>query len=159
MTTVIRVGNLEEFTAEIPIPAPGTMTSSLTHSPVVRLSLTEQLVNHANGSLPSKIVSLHLQALNDQGQVIWLMEEHRLGWTYDGPLSSIEGSIYAGMKALRDIVANHLRAQGYDVRAGSFALPKSVQPVSGHFECATWRKVGDDSFDVVVPDLVQEKAL
>jgi hypothetical protein len=159
MTTVIRVGNLEEFTAEIPVPPPGTMTNSLTHSPVVRLSLTEQLINRANGSLPSKVVALHLQGINDRGEIIWLMEEHRLGWTYNGPLTTMEGSIYQSMKTLREAVEAHLRIQGYDVRAGSFGLPNSVQPLNGHFECVTWRKIGDDHYAVVVPDLVKEKAL
>jgi hypothetical protein len=151
MTTVIRVGNLEEFTIEIPIPPPDTMTASLTRSPVVRLSLTEKLITRSNGSLPSKLISLHLQGTNDRGEIVWLMEEHRLGWTFDGPLSSREASIYSEMKTMCRLVEDHLRGQGYDVRGGSFGISKSIEPLNGQFECIIWRKNDDGSFTAIAP--------
>jgi hypothetical protein len=154
MATVIRVGNLEEFTAEIPIPRAMPGSPIEPRPPVVRLSLTELVINRSTGSLPSKRIELHLQALNDQGQIIWLMEQHRIGCMPNGePLSSIEASISEGMGLLHKIVGDHLRGLGYDVRPGSFGLPKNIEPVSGHFECAIWRKNGDDRYTVVVPEV------
>ena len=135
---VVRVGSLEEFVADVPD----------NDSPVVRLSLTERWDNGIGG-LPRKTVELHLQGVNDLDEIVWLMESHTLDWIREGPATPREKSIYEQMPTMRDLVRAHLESLGYEVRSGSYGIPKDIQPVRGGFECVTWRKDGEDRFAVV----------
>jgi hypothetical protein len=145
---VVRLGNLEEFIAEVPIPPPGSATSQTLGKPVVRLHLVDRLTK--GHGLPAKVLELHLQGMNDLGEIVWLMESHEIIWLPDqGPATLREQSIYEQMLRLRDLVQDHLEGLGYAVRNGSYGLHKDIQPIRGEFECARWRKAGDDRFEVV----------
>ena len=125
---VILANNLEGFTTEVPVPA------------IVRLNLTER-------EIPAKMVpllrvSLDLQGLTDQGEVVWLhwhVDLQRLVgrnefWT---PRDTM---IYEQLKTMREMIRDHLKALGYEVRDGCYGLPKSIEPVNGIFECVYWQK-------------------
>jgi hypothetical protein len=145
---VVRLGNLEEFTAEVRISPPGRATSQTLGKPVVRLHLVDRSSN--GRGLPAKVLELHLQGLNDVGEIVWLMESHEITWLPDqGPATPREQSIYEQMLRLRDLVKDHLEGLGYEVRNGSYGLHKDIQPIRGQFECARWRKAGDERYEVV----------
>jgi hypothetical protein len=145
---VVRIGTLEEFTAEVHILPSDEATSPILGKPMVRLHLVDRLTN--GHGLPAKALELHLQGLNDLGEIVWLMESHEITWLPDqGPVTPREQSIYEQMLRLRDLVKDHLEGLGYEVRNGSYGLHKDIQPIRGQFECARWRKAGDERYEVV----------
>jgi hypothetical protein len=145
---VVRLGTLEEFTAEVRIPRlmPGSPVEP--GKPVVRLHLVDRWTN--GRGLPAKVLELHLQGLNDLDEIVWLMESHEITWQPDqGPASPREQSIYDQMLRLHDLVKDHLEGLRYAVRNGSYGIHQDIQPIRGHFECARWRKADDDRFEVI----------
>ena len=83
---VVRIGTLGEFTAEVCAPDSIPDSSIEPHRPMVRLHLLDRLTN--GPSLPAKILELHLQGLNDSGEILWLMKSHEITWLPDrGPAS------------------------------------------------------------------------
>jgi hypothetical protein len=145
---VVRLGTLEEFTAEvrIPLPMPGSPVEP--GKPVMRLHLVDRLTK--GHGLPAKVLELHLQGLNDLGEIVWLMESHEITWLPDqGPATPREQSIYDQMLRLRGLVRAYLEGLGYAVRSGLYGIHKDIQPIRGEFECARWRKAGDDRYEVV----------
>ena len=142
---VVRIGTLEEFTAEVRLLNSGIPIKP--RKPVVRLHLTERWGN--GHGLPAKVLELHLQGLNDLDEIMWLMEAHEITWLPDqGPASPRDQSIRDQMFTLRDLVQAHLAGLGYEVRGGSYGIPKDIEPVRGGFECARWRKEDDERFKV-----------
>ena len=133
-TRVLRVPSLAAFVQEIP-PVNGKAA-------VVRLNAVESFLPNGKTAIPRKSIGLSLQGVNDQGEIVWLHESHIIIWMPDGPGFTDDRSIYAGLPVLRDIVCTHLQKLGYDVRAGDYALPASVQPLNARFECAKWVKAG-----------------
>jgi hypothetical protein len=125
---VVRIGTLEEFTAEVRVPRPIPGSPVEPHKPVVRLHLTER---RAKGhSLPAKVLELHLQDLNDLGEIVWLMESHEITWLPEsGPASPCEQSVYDQMFRLRDLVRAHLEGLGYEVRSGSYGIQRDIAPI------------------------------
>lgn len=149
-TRVVRVGCLEEFTAEVDLKVIRNFGIA---SSMIRLSLADRWLRTG---IPTKSVQLHLQGINNEGEIVWLMESHDVACTHDGePWSPRDRSVLAGMLAAIDIVRDHLSRRGYDVRPGTYALPKNVEPVRGRFECLKWRKNADDTYTVIALD--QEK--
>jgi hypothetical protein len=137
-TRVLRVPSLAAFVQEIP-PANGKPS-------VVRLNAVESFLPNGKTAIPRKSVGLSLQGVNDQGELVWLFEGHVIVWMPDGPGFGDDRSIYAGLPVLRDIVRAHLQSLGYDVRAGDYALPASVQPLNARFECARWVKTDEQQW-------------
>ena len=81
---VVRIGTLGEFTAEVCAPDSIPDSSIEPHRPMVRLHVLDRLTN--GPSLPAKILELHLQGLNDSGEILWLMKSHEITWLPDrGP--------------------------------------------------------------------------
>jgi hypothetical protein len=81
---VVRLGTLEEFTSEGHMPPSGEATSLILSRPTVRLHLFDGLTN--GHGLPAKILELHLQGLNDSGEILWLMKSREISWLPDrGP--------------------------------------------------------------------------
>ena len=132
---VLRVPSLSAFTLEIP---PANSKSA-----IVRLTATESFLPPGKTAIPRKNVGLSLQAVNAQGDIVWLYEGHIIIWMPDGPGFEDDRSIYAGLTDLRDIVRGHLQSLGYEVRDGDYALPRSVQPLNARFECARWVKLDE----------------
>ena len=132
---VLRVPSLAAFTQEVP-PANGKQA-------VVRLTATESFLPLGKTAIPRKNVGLSLQGVNAEGDVVWLAESHVIIWMPDGPGFEDDRSIYAGITDLKDIVRNHLKSIGYEVREGDYALPRGIQPLNAHFECARWVKLDD----------------
>jgi hypothetical protein len=145
---IVRLGSLAEFAAEV---APGNR---------IRLHLTERWL-HITGGLPQKSVELHLQGLNPEGELVWLVEGHILDWLplEDQPFGGIERSIYQNMIKLEALVRGHLAAHGYRVLSGSYGLPRDVEPVNGHFEIAKWTKNDDGAYTLTVLDQPQPEDL
>jgi hypothetical protein len=137
-TRILRVPTLAAFVQEIP-PVNGKPA-------VVRLNAVESFLPNGKTAIPRKAVGLSLQGVNDQGEIVWLHESHVIVWMPDGPGLADDRSIYAGLPVLRDIVRTHLQTLGYDVRAGDYALPASVQPLNARFECARWVKAGEQQW-------------
>ncbi len=137
-TRCVRVPSLAAFVQEIP-PVNGKPA-------VVRLNATESFLPNGKTAIPRKTIGLSLQGVNDQGEIVWLHENHTIIWMPDGPGFADDRSIYAGLPVLRDIVRAHLAALGYDVRDGDYALPPSVQPLSARFECARWVKADEQTW-------------
>jgi serine/threonine protein kinase len=108
---VVHIGTLEEFTAEVRVPRPIPGNSVEPHKPVVRLHLTERWTK--GHGLPAKVLELHLQGLNDLGEIVWLMESHEITWLPErGPASPREQSIPAGTYGLRPDVPAARPASG-----------------------------------------------
>jgi hypothetical protein len=99
---VVRVGCLDEFTAEVRTshPIPGNPIEPC--KTVIRLSLTERWRN--GHGLPGKVVELHLQGANDLNEIVWLMESHEVIWLTEGPASPRDKSIYEQMLIMRRLV-------------------------------------------------------
>jgi hypothetical protein len=153
---IVRIGTLGEFTAEVRPPHSIPDSSIEPHRPMVRLHLLDRL-NNGHG-LPAKVLELHVQGLNDSGEILWLMESHEITWLPDrGPATPRDQSIYEQMLRLRDLVKTHLQGLGYEVRGGNYGFHKDIQPIRGEFECVRWRKAGDDRFEVV-PAADEEEA-
>lgn len=133
-TTVILINTLAEFVAEVPPPA------------VVRLNLTEN--SEHTKMLTYLHVNLNLQALNSEGHVVWLHDNHALEKVIGGNgfWRPAHQSIYRQMPAAQRIVRDWLTARGYEVRGGQFGLPSDIKPVRGAFECVDWVKVDEDTF-------------
>ena len=137
-TRILRVPSLAAFVLEIP-PVNGKPA-------VVRLNATESFLPKGKSAIPRKAIGLSLQAVNAQGELVWLYEGHLIIWMPDGPGFADDRSIYAGLPVLRTIVRGHLQSLGYDVREGDYALPASVEPLNARFECARWVKVGEQQW-------------
>ena len=54
-----------------------------------------------------------------------------------------------------DLVKAHLERQGYEVRGGSYGLPRDVDPLRGQFECVKWAKDGEDGYAVTATENVE----
>jgi hypothetical protein len=128
---VILITSLAEFEREVVAPA------------VVRLNLTE---SRENTELFTYLrVKLDLQALNDQGHIVWLhdshtLQKHRGGDDFWQPSHQ---SIYQQMPQAKRLVCDYLTHRGYEVRGGQYGLPDDIKPVRGQFECFDWVKEGD----------------
>jgi hypothetical protein len=153
-TRIVRVGTLAEFIADVD---PLIIRNYDLASPVVRLSLAEKRMQ---GQLPVKSVQLHLQGVNDMGEIVWLMEDHEVNINIMTrlPDEGRDKSIYHGMVDARRIIEQHLTSHGYEVRAGSYALPRDIDPISGHFECLKWHKNDDGTYTVLDLDACQDAA-
>lgn len=144
MNTVVIVNTLAEFEQEVPPPA------------VVRLNLTEK-------GEPAEMftylhVNLDLQALNNQGHVVWLHDGQvlqRLHGAQDFWRPEHE-SLYGQMPQARRIVRDYLAGLGYEVRGGQFGLPADIKPVRGQFECLRWIKSGDNTLRVEAASAEEE---
>jgi hypothetical protein len=149
---VVRVSNLEEFTSEIPLPRliPGSPIEP--RKPVVRLSLTDRWQG-LGGELPRKESELHLQGVSDRDEIVWLMESRAVDWGADGPLTRRDGAIYQQMRVMYDLVKAHLERQGYEVRGGSYGLPRDVDPLRGQFECVKWTEDGEEGYAVALVEV------
>jgi len=137
-TRILRVPSLAAFVLEIP-PVNGKPA-------VVRLNATESFLPNGKTAMPRKMIGLSLQGINAEAELIWLFEGHVVIWMPDGPGFADDRSIYAGLPVLRNIVRDHLRSLGYDVREGDYALPARVEPLNAHFECARWVKVDEQQW-------------
>ena len=92
---IVRIGTLGEFTAEVRALHPVLDISVEPRRPMVRLHLLDRLAN--GHGLPTKVLELHLQGLNDSGEILWLMESHQITWLPDrGPATPRDQSIPAG---------------------------------------------------------------
>ncbi|GIK36608.1 MAG: hypothetical protein BroJett011_04410 [Chloroflexota bacterium] len=133
-TTVILINTLAEFVAEVPPPA------------VVRLNLTEN--NEHTKMFTYLHINLNLQALNDQGHVVWLHDSHTLEKVVGSNdfWRPAHKSIYRQMPQAQRIVRAWLTARGYEVRGGQFGLPADIKPVRGAFECVDWVKENEETF-------------
>jgi hypothetical protein len=127
---IVRVSDLAEFTAEVRKELP------------LRLSFLER--NIPKNSIPSREIELHLQGHNDLGEVVWLMESHRIIVFPSGPETPRDRSIYEGMRELHRLVQEHLAAQGYEIRSGIYGVSDTIKPLSGRFEIVRWQKTDDD---------------
>ncbi|MBI3764146.1 MAG: hypothetical protein HY260_20080 [Chloroflexi bacterium] len=132
-TPVVRVGSLAAFRVEVPPPA------------LVRLSLTEQWrdVHAGKMIIPNKHIMLSLQGVNANGEIAWLTHGLDVHWGQNEPAFPRDRDAYQGMDKERDIVRSHLESLGYEVREGDYALPKSLLPLNGRFECVQWRRDGE----------------
>jgi hypothetical protein len=137
---IVRVSDLSEFTAEVRKELP------------LRLTLTERWVQ---SQIPMKELELHLQGRNDLGEIVWLMESHRVVWLTKGPEIPRDESVHSGMLELQRIVREHLEDRKYKIRPGSYGLADNIRPINGRFEIAKWKKVGDDLETWVVVPLDQ----
>ena len=153
---VVRVGNLEEFTSEIPLPRPLPGSPIEPLKPIVRLSLTE-CWQGLGGGLPRKESELHLQGVSARDEIVWLMESHAIDWGTDAPLTRRDGAIYKQVRVMYDLVKAHLERRGYEVRGGSYGLPRDIDPLRGQFECVKWTKNGEDAY-AVIPVESQDQA-
>jgi hypothetical protein len=124
---IVRVSTLAEFTAEVRPELP------------LRLSLLER---QSPNIIPSKEVELHLQGHNDLGEIVWLMESHRI--VILTSLTPRDRSIYEGMQELHRLVEKHLADRGYEIRPGAYGLPDNIKPLAGHFEIVRWQRTNDD---------------
>jgi hypothetical protein len=102
------------------------------------------------------MVGLSLQGTTQCGEIVWLNESHAITWAGHEPAFGADRCIYDGVFALKEIVAGHLKALGYDVREGDYALPSSLQPLNARFECARWVKVGECEYRVEAMALTAE---
>jgi hypothetical protein len=125
---IVRVSTLAEFTAEVRPEFP------------LRLSLLEY---QSQTIIPSKEVELHLQGHNDLGEILWLMERHRIV-ILTPSLTPRDRSIYEGMQELHRLVEKHLTDQGYEIRPGAYGLPDNIKPLHGRFEIVKWQRNNDD---------------
>jgi hypothetical protein len=141
---IVRVGDLSEFTSEARKEMP------------LRLTLTQTGVKNP---VPTQELQLHLQGHNDLGEVVWLMESHRIVWVRHEPETPRDKSIYEGMRELERIVRKHLEGQGYEVRPGSYGIPDGIKPVNGHFEIVKWQKTSDDLETWAVAPLDQDESV
>ncbi len=148
---VVRVGNLEEFTSEIPLPRPIPGSPIEPRKPVVRLSLTDRWQG-TGGGLRCKEKELHLQGISDRDEIVWLMESHAIDWGTDGPLTRRDGAINNQMRVMYDLVKARMERRGYEVRGGSYGLPRDVDPLRGQFECVKWTKDGEDGYAVTLAE-------
>jgi hypothetical protein len=138
---IVRVSDLAEFTAEVRKEFP------------LRLSLLER--NAPKGIIPSKDIELHLQGENDLGEVVWLMESHRIVVFPSGPETPRDQSIYQGMQELHRLVQEHLATQGYEVRPGTYGISDTIKPLNGRFEIVKWQKIDNDPEALTVIPLDQ----
>ena len=130
---IISVPSFSDFVAEVPVSA-------------VRLNLGEHSAPDQYGSgerafsVPAKRVTLDLQGFNEDGDLVWISEDHKASWGQDGPLMPSDKAIYAGMGKLYCIVSDKLQALGYQVLPGRYVLPSDRLPLSGGFDCAKWHQ-------------------
>lgn len=131
---IVRVGSLEEFTAEVRVRGP-VLPGFEAPRPLVRLSLTDKEIPSSAMALSATEFALHLQGTNELGEIVWLMESHR---------TVFEEEMFRDvMLAAFDLVKAHLLAAGYNVRGGSYGLPADVEPLRGRFECFAWQNSGE----------------
>jgi hypothetical protein len=111
---------------------------------VVRLCLGEQYDPERYGtgdrtfSVPARRVTLDLQGVSARGELVWLSRSVTIRWGNEGPATASDRDRYEGMADLRRIVEARLKALGYRVRPGRYALPADLVPLNGHFDCAEW---------------------
>jgi hypothetical protein len=129
---VVRVSTLAEFTAEVRSELP------------LRLSLSLLERSTPTNIIPSREIELHLQGHNDLGEIIWLMESHRIVVFPSGPETPCDRSIYQGMQELHRLVEKHLTDRGYEIRPGAYGLPDNIKPLHGRFEIVKWQRNNDD---------------
>lgn len=141
-TPVLLVNDLAGFVAEVP---PGK----------VRLNMTEKLSFTGRYHIPQKDIFLNLQGVNPEGEIVWLVDNWTVSVRPGGPgeppwipWTPREQSLYDNFREAHRLVHEHLTALGYDVRDGQYALPKTIQPVTGIFECLHWHKQDDDTYRV-----------
>jgi hypothetical protein len=127
---IVRVSDLAEFTAEVRKDLP------------IRLTLTSI---SGKGPIPTQELQLHLQGHNDLGEIIWLMESHRIVWIRHEPETPLDKSIYTGMRELERIVRKHLEDHGYEIRPGSYGIQDDIKPINGQYEIVKWQKGNADS--------------
>lgn len=115
----------------------------------VRLCLNEQTVP-GSGKVgpPMRRAGLDLQGVNEAGEIVWLHYEQRVLWGAEGPFFERDGSVYAGMRRMFELVMVHLDERGYEVRGGRYGLPGEIVPMGGMFECVRWVRDGEQALRV-----------
>ncbi len=110
----VRFGSLSDFLAEVPAGA------------AVRVSLTR------SESQALTTFALSVQALNAEGQILWLQEAHEVMYAGSQPVGARDVSIVKEMHTLHDDLCHFLEGQGFQVREGSdYALPRDLKPLQG----------------------------
>jgi len=134
---IVITGDLEEFQAEI---KPSMM---------VRISLSSQQQGSGIGPVYEHFY-LHMQAVNPQGEIIWLFYSQKATKIGFGPgdyFPATEATIAAGMLTLLAALKTHMTALGYEVRGGKYAIPEEVKPTKAHLP-ARWIKQDDGGYTV-----------
>ena len=135
LSRVVRVFHLRAFEAEV---QPGS---------IVRL-LYKRQVEEVSARL-----SVALQGVNAQGEIIWLHHEQTVSWL-KGPCGLAASAISAAMTVEHELVLDYLEKKGYGVRTGSdYALPRSLVPLAGRFECVRWINERQDAWRVEAADV------
>lgn len=135
---IVQVSNLAEFVQEVPTPL---HIAGADEPNTVRLMLTEVARSSKDKfNIPLNDIELSLQGINARNEVVWLMWNYTLSFPGDEFMNRQGNSIYRQMPRLYEIVTNWLTAHGYQVSGGRYALPKSIIPLRGTFECAKWVK-------------------
>jgi len=140
---VVQMGTLTAFWEQAGIPSkPGAV---IVCEPVLYLMLSE---SWAKGDLPRKDVSLDLFGLNKGQEIVWLHYSYQVMWGQNEPAFERDASIYEGLQKMLALVKGYLEGLGYRVRPGRYAVPDSIKPMRGNFECVRWVKDGESSFRV-----------
>jgi hypothetical protein len=138
---IVQVTSLAEFCAEVPTPV---HVAGETKPNLARLSLIERNTSYSGQlQIPGKVVELSLQGTNPRNEIVWLMWSFDFSFPDDEFMNRSGHSIYRQMPMMHNRVTDWLQDKGYQVLGGRYALPKSIAPLQGRFECIKWVKCGD----------------
>ena len=139
---IVQVTSLAEFMSEVPTPL---HVAGADEPNRVRLSCSE-LRGSSKGrmSIPYKTIELLLQGVNAQNEIVCLMWNYIFDFPDDEFMNRKGYSLYKLMPDVEDMVGAWLISHGYSVRGGRYAMPKSLMPLRGHFECVRFVSGGDE---------------
>lgn len=128
---IVFLNSVRQFEQEVPPPT------------VVRLNLTERRHGKDVGSgiiIPVLEVNIDLQGVNDRDEAVCLhwMRELELSPGGDSFWGKADKEFYSRLLERKATIKAYLQGVGYEVRDGSYGLPRDIQPITGEFECVRW---------------------
>jgi hypothetical protein len=85
-----------------------------------------------------------LQGVNAQNEIVCLMWSYTFDFPDEEFMNRKGHSVYKLMPDVERMVGAWLISRGYSVHGGRYAMPKSLMPLCGHFECKRFVPGGDE---------------